>query len=105
MVQVFESHAGSLTPDLFEEFGLPYLRQIADGVRSTLRRAGEEELAKTPMVVFPKDGHFMLDQLFDAGYDVVSLDWTVKPKHARRLAANRVTLQVSGHKAFYSSSS
>ena len=34
-------------------------------------------------VVFAKDAHFALEDLAKCGYDVVSLDWTIKPKHAR----------------------
>ena len=34
-------------------------------------------------VVFAKDAHFALEDLSNCGYDVVSLDWTIKPKHAR----------------------
>jgi uroporphyrinogen decarboxylase len=33
MLQVFDSHAGELTPEAFAEFGLPYLQQICKRVR------------------------------------------------------------------------
>ena len=33
--------------------------------------------------IFAKDAHFALEEIGQSGYDVVSLDWTVKPKHAR----------------------
>ena len=34
-------------------------------------------------VVFAKDAHFALEDLSNSGYDIVSLDWTMKPTHAR----------------------
>lgn len=33
--------------------------------------------------VFAKDVHFALEDLSNSGYDVVSIDWTIKPTHAR----------------------
>lgn len=35
--------------------------------------------------VFAKDVHFALEDLSNSGYDVVSIDWTIKPTHARWL--------------------
>lgn len=34
-------------------------------------------------VVFAKDAHYALEDLAKSGYDVVSIDWTIKPTHAR----------------------
>ncbi|RKP05401.1 uroporphyrinogen decarboxylase [Thamnocephalis sphaerospora] len=89
IVQVFDSWAGELSPADFERFSLPYLRQIAERVRAQL---GDRAV---PMVVFAKGAHFGLHALAHAGYDVVSLDWTVTPQEARRAMAGapRVTLQ------------
>ena len=44
-------------------------------------------------IVFAKDVHFALEELADSGYEVVSLDWTIKPKHARSQCGEKVTLQ------------
>lgn len=33
--------------------------------------------------IFAKDGHFALEELSESGYDVVGIDWTVRPSHAR----------------------
>ncbi|CAF4580556.1 unnamed protein product, partial [Rotaria socialis] len=38
LLQLFESHCGCLSHDLFVRFSLPYLRQIAKGVRDMLTR-------------------------------------------------------------------
>ena len=47
LVQVFESHAGLLGPELFNEFALPYLEKIARNVKSKLKEKG---LDTVPMV-------------------------------------------------------
>ncbi|VDP91138.1 unnamed protein product [Echinostoma caproni] len=95
LLQVFESHAGVLTPALFNTFALPYLIEIVNGVRQRLineHKWNPDSLP--PMIVFAKDGHFALQSLIDSGYDVISLDWTVCASQARALARDKVTLQV-----------
>uniref|UniRef100_UPI00358E6657 uroporphyrinogen decarboxylase isoform X1 n=3 Tax=Myxine glutinosa TaxID=7769 RepID=UPI00358E6657 len=89
-LQLFESHAGCLGPDLFMEFALPCLEDVARRVQSGLKQAG---LPAVPMIVFAKDGHFALQELSRAGYDVVGVDWTVRPELARELTGRKVTLQ------------
>nr|KAF6380842.1 uroporphyrinogen decarboxylase [Myotis myotis] len=95
-LQLFESHAGHLGPQLFNKFALPYIRDVAKRVKAMLQEAG---LAPVPMIVFAKDGHFALEELAQAGYEVVGLDWTVAPQKARTNSASRervgknVTLQ------------
>lgn len=93
MLQVFDSNAGFLGPTQFDEFSLPYLIKIGNGVRENLRKEG---LSEVPMTVFAKDAHYALEKLSDrqhTGYDVVSLDWTIEAEVARAKAAGRVTLQ------------
>ncbi|WAR23532.1 DCUP-like protein [Mya arenaria] len=90
ILQVFESCAGELGPDHFAEFSLPYLKDIAYRTKEKLCETGFEPV---PMVVFAKDAHFAIDDLSNSGYDVVSLDWTINPTHARRIAGKHVTLQ------------
>jgi len=47
MLQLFESHAGALGPNMFKEFALPYIRQISSRVKEELTRQG---LGVVPMV-------------------------------------------------------
>ncbi|XP_028938839.1 uroporphyrinogen decarboxylase isoform X1 [Ornithorhynchus anatinus] len=89
-LQLFESHAGHLGPALFSSFALPYIRGIAKRVRAGLQEAG---LAPVPMIIFAKDGHFALEELAQAGYEVVGLDWTMAPSLARERVGKAVTLQ------------
>ena len=48
MLQVFESHAEYLGPEMFSKFCTPYLSQIAKGVKAKLRADGIEPV---PMVI------------------------------------------------------
>ncbi|XP_037673028.1 uroporphyrinogen decarboxylase isoform X3 [Choloepus didactylus] len=89
-LQLFESHAGHLGPQLFNKFALPYIRDVAKRVKARLQEAG---LAPVPMIIFAKDGHFALEKLAQAGYEVVGLDWTVAPEKAREHVGKTVTLQ------------
>ncbi|NP_001412795.1 uroporphyrinogen decarboxylase isoform 4 [Mus musculus] len=89
-LQLFESHAGHLGTELFSKFALPYIRDVAKRVKAGLQKAG---LAPVPMIIFAKDGHFALEELAQAGYEVVGLDWTVAPKKARERVGKAVTLQ------------
>jgi uroporphyrinogen decarboxylase len=90
LLQLFESHAGSLDHTLFVKFALPYIRVISKRVRDQLK---ERKVPCVPMVIFAKDGHFVLEELAQSHYEVISLDWTIKPKQARRICGESITLQ------------
>uniref|UniRef100_A0A2K5MZV7 Uroporphyrinogen decarboxylase n=5 Tax=Cercopithecidae TaxID=9527 RepID=A0A2K5MZV7_CERAT len=51
------------------------------------------QVAAGAQIIFAKDGHFALEELSQAGYEVVGLDWTVAPKKARECVGKTVTLQ------------
>uniref|UniRef100_A0A8C8LWM0 Uroporphyrinogen decarboxylase n=1 Tax=Oncorhynchus tshawytscha TaxID=74940 RepID=A0A8C8LWM0_ONCTS len=88
-LQVFESHAGCLGPVEFQEFSLPYLRDIARKVKDQLKESGQD----VPMIVFAKDGHYGLEDLSQSHYEVVGLDWTIDPRSARERTGGKVSLQ------------
>uniref|UniRef100_A0A2P2I6N4 Uroporphyrinogen decarboxylase n=1 Tax=Hirondellea gigas TaxID=1518452 RepID=A0A2P2I6N4_9CRUS len=90
LLQVFESHAEYLSPELFKTFSLPYLVQICDRVKKIVK---EKSLGDIPMTIFPKGGHFTLSALGQTAYDVISVDWTVEPELARQLVGPNKTLQ------------
>lgn len=92
MLQVFESWAGELGPFEFEEFCLPYLRQISEKLPKRLQELGVTE--KIPLTVFAKGAWYALDALCESGYDTVSLDWLYKPEDAvKAVNGRRITLQ------------
>jgi uroporphyrinogen-III decarboxylase len=68
--QVFESWAGELTPDAFDEFLLPELTRIANEVKEGCRAAG---IAEVPMVIFAKGAHYALEGLAATAYDVIQV--------------------------------
>lgn len=80
LLQLFESHCGCLTPDLFQRYELPRLARIAAQVRE---RLGADA---PPLIAFAKDGHFALEALAgpDCGFDVVCVDWSMSPSECRR---------------------
>lgn len=93
LVQLFESHLGYLTPELFRKFSLPFLQRIVQQVRSGLRA---EKLDLVPIIFYGKDGdHFAIEQLAKGEnyFDVISVDWTMDARFARRLVGEDVTLQ------------
>lgn len=84
-LQVFDSWAGLLAPDLFDTFALPYLRQIAARVRTA--RPG------VPLIAFAKGAHHALPALAEAGFDMLGIDWTIDPRSARQLVGAGKALQ------------
>jgi len=92
MLEVFDSWAGDLGPDMFTEFALPYLTQIARRVKHVLR----ERKLDVPITIFPKGAHYSLEAIADSTeYDCISLDWTMDPVLTRRRLQGhrRITLQ------------
>merc|ERR1712224_806472 len=85
LLQVFESWGGELAPHIFEEFSLPYLRDIAKGVKDALiAELGYD----VPMTVFGRGLHYAPGLLSDSYYDVVGLDWAQDPKKARDMMSS-----------------
>lgn len=95
LVQLFESHCGCLTPDLFHRFSLPYLCQIAKGVREELSK---RQLPSVPFVLFAKDAHYGIQELAaSALFDVISLDWTITPASIHLLRSENSKLVLQGN--------
>lgn len=85
VVQVFDSWAGLLGPEAFQTFALPYLRQIADGLRATH--------PDVPTIVFAKGAHYAVEALAETAYGVMALDWTMDPRTVRGVVGDRMALQ------------
>jgi uroporphyrinogen decarboxylase len=66
VVQLFDSWAGDLGPEEYEEFVLPYSKRIFDSLRGVI-----------PTVHFGTGTAGLLEQLAAAGSDLVSVDWRV----------------------------
>ena len=81
-VQVFDSWAGSLSPEDFKIFAQPYLLQIADALKDDV-----------PVILFPKGTWHALEDLSRSSASGIGIDWTITPAMARQLTGNRITLQ------------
>jgi uroporphyrinogen decarboxylase len=82
VVQVFDSWAGLLSPADFEEFSLPYIRQIIAAIKHM-----------APTIVFAKGAWHSLDLMAGTGTSALGIDWCITPQMARRLAGPDVVLQ------------
>lgn len=82
VVQVFDSWAGSLSPEDFKRFAQPYLVQIADALKN-----------HAPVILFPKGSWYALKDLSESSASGVGIDWCISPKMARELTSGKITLQ------------
>ena len=83
VLQVFESHAGLLGKRDALEFVLPYLDRIGKFLKQSFEKHPH---LNVPIIVFPKDAGFMIEEFFKTQFDVVGIDWTVDIAAARALA-------------------
>lgn len=90
LLQVFESSAEHLGPELFKDYILPCIRDISFRVKAGIKA---KELDDIPMTIFAKGAHYALPDLAESGYDVIGLDWTIDPEEARQKVGSGVTLQ------------
>ena len=81
-VQVFDSWAGTLSPEDFKTYAQPYLIQIADAVST-----------HAPVILFPKGSWYALSDLSNSSAAGIGLDWNISPKQAREFSGNKKTLQ------------
>jgi uroporphyrinogen decarboxylase len=81
-VQVFDSWAGSLSPQDFRTYAQPYLLQIADALKDDV-----------PVILFPKGSWYALKDLAESSASGIGIDWAVSPQVARELTSNNITLQ------------
>ena len=84
ILQLFDSWAGILSPGMYREFSLRYISVICDEVKRK---------TNVPIIVFPKDAHFIRADMKDLNCDVVSLDWTMDIKESRELIGPEKSLQ------------
>lgn len=86
MLQIFDSWAGILSADMYDEFSLRYIRYICDEVRKATD-------GKIPVTVFAKDAHFARASFKELNCNVIGLDWTMDIAESRSLIGDQKTLQ------------
>jgi len=83
MLQIFDSWAGILSPQAYEEFSLRYITQLVQGLQET----------GVPVTVFAKGAYFALPGIAATGCATVGIDWHTTPAFARQACGPGVTLQ------------
>jgi len=84
MVQMFDTWAGTLSPDDFDQFVFPYVQRIFAGLKGK---------GTVPQVYYINGGSHLLSRMADSGCDVVGLDWMCDLKEAKDLIGHKVALQ------------
>lgn len=82
-VQLFDTWAGELARDEFEEFELPAIQKIAQALAP----------ARAPVIYFLKGAAHLLPVLPRTGAHVLSVDWQVDLAEARRAFGPAIALQ------------
>jgi uroporphyrinogen decarboxylase len=83
VVQLFDTWAGLLSPAEYREWVLPGHQEIA----SRVDRDG------APLILYVNDGAHVVDEMVEAGTDVISLDWRCDLAAAAKRHGSRVSLQ------------
>ncbi|HET6527915.1 MAG TPA: uroporphyrinogen decarboxylase [Balneolaceae bacterium] len=82
VVQVFDSWAGLLGPEDFNEWAMPYLMEICKAID------------EVPVILFAKGSWYALERLsFKSKADALGIDWTITPEYARKATRGDITLQ------------
>lgn len=74
-VQLFDSWAGSLAPDDYEQFVLPYVQRTIAAVNAAVN---SDAPATIPIIYFGVEMSGMLPVLRHIGADVIGLDWRIR---------------------------
>ena len=81
LIQIFDSWAGILTPNLYKTFALPYIHQICNAIN------------RVPITVFAKGAWFCLEDIGQLSCNVIGLDWNCSPQEARNRLGEAKVLQ------------
>jgi uroporphyrinogen decarboxylase len=83
VVQLFDTWAGELTREQYDEFELPATRQIFESL-------GQPHI---PKILYAKGSSHLVASLGKSGADVVSVDWRTDLAHARAQLGDKIALQ------------
>ncbi|HYE72367.1 MAG TPA: uroporphyrinogen decarboxylase [Blastocatellia bacterium] len=87
LVQLFDTWAGELAADKFEEFSLRYQQKVFAGLN---RGSGE---SRVPATLYINGCSAILEPMATSGADVLSVDWRIDFSEAKRRVGDRVALQ------------
>jgi uroporphyrinogen decarboxylase len=77
VVQVFESWAHQLNPDLFEKYAKPAAQKAI--------KIMKEKYPDVPVIYFANGGSSYLEKQRDMGADMIAVDWSIDMKQAREI--------------------
>ena len=77
-IQLFDSWAGILTPELYDTFAAPYLAKIASAI------------TEVPVIVFAKGAWFSFEKLAQMDCQALGVDWNISPEFARSAAGSKI---------------
>jgi uroporphyrinogen decarboxylase len=86
-LQVFDTWGGVLSPAMYREFSLRYLKRIAQELP---RGEGAD---RTPLILFGKGNGAYVEEMAATGTEGVGIDWTVDLGDAARRTSGKVALQ------------
>lgn len=78
IIQIFDSWAGILSPEQYNEFSLPYISKICEAIDDV------------PKIVFAKGAFFARAKLNAVSCNVVGLDWNMDIEESRKLLPDKV---------------
>ena len=81
LIQIFDSWAGALSPQLYNTFALPYIQQIVNSIKDV------------PVTIFAKGAHFALEDFNTTSCSVIGMDWTMDPIQFRERCGYGKVLQ------------
>jgi uroporphyrinogen decarboxylase len=86
-VMVFDTWGGLLSTEDYNEFSLNYAKQVRSLLKTNV--SGEE----VPTIFYTKGGGLWLEDMADAGYSGLGLDWQTDIANARSRVGDKVALQ------------
>ncbi len=86
-VMLFDTWGGLLTTEDYSDFSLRYAKQV----RALLKTDYQGQ--RIPCILFTKGGGQWLENMADAGYDALGLDWQTDIRQARHRVGDKVALQ------------
>jgi len=81
LVQVFDSWAGILGTEQYQEFGLKYINKIVNSIDNV------------PVTVFSKGAYGSLPSIASMNCNTIGLDWNMNVNHVREIVGENMTLQ------------
>ena len=81
MLQVFDSWAGILGQEQYEEFGLKYIDKIT------------QEINEVPITIFAKGAFRAIEPIAKMSCNTIGLDWNMSVQEVRKLVGEAKTLQ------------